>query len=266
MLAFSNAKINLGLNIIEKRSDGYHNIETIFIPIALYDILEIIPSQKDELVIYGIKTEIQNNTCIKALKELRKYYSIPPVKIILYKNIPIQSGLGGGSSNATFTLILLKKLFNLQIEDDKLLSITSTIGSDCPFFIYNKPMLARAKGDKLSNLDISLKNFKVCIIAHKKIKISTKWAYSLIIPKKTNSSLEQNIRSSINEWKEKIKNDFETYVFAQYPELRKIKEYLYKKGAIYASMSGSGSSIYGIFQDKINLSFPNTYVYWCDFI
>ncbi|MCX7955266.1 MAG: 4-(cytidine 5'-diphospho)-2-C-methyl-D-erythritol kinase [Bacteroidales bacterium] len=266
MIAFSNAKINLGLNIIKKRSDNYHNIKTIFLPISLYDIIEILPSHKDDLIIYGYDIEHDNNTCLKALNILRDKYNIECLKVIIYKNIPPQSGLGGGSSNAAFTLILLNEMYNLNLSTHELVKIARKIGADCPFFIYNKPLLATLKGDKFNDININLTNYKICLIIHSKIKILTKWAYSLVTPKKPEFDLSATEKVNLLDWKKYIKNDFEEYIFNYYPELKEIKNVLYNKGALYASLSGSGSCVYGIFPEKVSIDLPNVSIYWCNVI
>lgn len=256
MVRFPNAKINIGLNIINKRDDGFHNIETVFYPIGLSDILEINISN-DQITFENTGLTIENkrlesNLCFKAYQELQKNFSLNPVNIHLHKIIPFGAGLGGGSSNASFTLKEINSLMKLNLSEKTLLNYAEKIGSDCPFFIINKPSLATEKGNILTPINLSLKGYYLVLI-FPRVHINTAKAYSEIIPAKPEKKLSDLIKLPIETWKNLIKNDFEDSVFKNHPELRKIKEKLYSKGAIYASMSGSGSSIFGIFESKINL-------------
>jgi 4-diphosphocytidyl-2-C-methyl-D-erythritol kinase len=265
MIVFPNAKINIGLNIIEKRSDGFHNIETIFYPIGLSDILEINTSDKILFENTGLTVEnktLENNLCYKAYKALFHSYKINPVEIHLHKIIPFGAGLGGGSSDASFTLSALNSLMKLNLDADTLISYAEKIGSDCPFFILNKPSFAAEKGNKLTPIELNLKGYFLVLI-HPGIHVNTAKAYSKIKPTKPSESLSKLILQPTENWKEQIKNDFEESVFAEYPEIRNIKNKLYDSGAIYASMSGSGSAIYGIFENKVDLrnQFRNYFVY-----
>lgn len=250
MLCFPNAKINLGLNILNKRPDGFHNIETLFVPVYQYrDILEIVHSNKPAMVQYGLSYEGEptDNLCYKAYLLMEKEFHISPVEIHLYKQIPVGAGLGGGSADAAFTLKALNTLFNLKLSDETLSQLAVELGSDCPFFIYNRPMLASGRGEILSKFEhIDLSNYEIHIISPQ-IHVSTKEAYSGIIPHKPKESLIDVLSQPIENWKNLLINDFEESVFAKHPELALLKDDLYKQGAIYASMSGSGSSLYGIF-------------------
>ncbi len=256
MIIYPNAKINIGLNITEKRQDGFHNIETIFYPISLSDILEINISN-DEINFNNTGLSVENksfesNICYKAYQELNAYFSLKPINIHLHKIIPFGAGLGGGSSDASFTLKAINSLMNLNLNNNNLIKHAEKVGSDCPFFIINKPSFAKEKGNILTPIELNLKGYFFVLISPE-ININTKMAYSGIIPKKPTTSLLDLIKQPIENWKETIKNDFEDSVFSIYPELKNIKDQLYNLGAIYASMSGSGSSIFGIFENKIEL-------------
>lgn len=253
MIVFPNIKINLGLNIISKREDGYHNIETIFYPTTRpSDILEVIENKanEDKFTTSGLNIDgdLTNNLVLIALKKLRSIKKVPFLNIHLHKIIPTGSGLGGGSSNAAFMLNLVNKKFNLEVEKDDLLKIASTIGADCSVFIDNKPVFAEGIGNIFQEISVSLAGYWIQIIIPQ-IHVSTADAYSTIVPKRPDESLLQLINKPIEEWKDFIFNDFEKSVFKKHENLRDIKNQLYNNGAIYASMSGSGSSIYGIFKN-----------------
>lgn len=264
MILFSNAKINVGLNIINKRPDSYHNIESIFLPINLCDVIEIIPCNKFELTIYGhnIESSIENNLCFKAFDLLKKEFALPNVHIILFKNIPTGAGLGGGSSNASFVLKGLNEMFQLSLTTEQLTNLAEKLGSDCPFFINNKSSFATEKGNVLQPIDLNLYNYHV-VVVKENIHIPTSWAYSLITPQLPKKKVIEVIQTvPITEWKHHLINDFEEPIFKYYPKLKEIKEWLYKNGAIYASMTGSGSAIFGIFDKKPELDFQKNYFYW----
>jgi len=248
MIHFSKAKINIGLNITERRADGYHNIESVFYPIPLVDILEINLAENFSYISTGLKIDgkLEDNLIIKAYQLLRKVYNIGTVQIHLHKQIPMGAGLGGGSSNASSTLILLNQLFDLKIETHVLEELALTIGSDCPFFIKNQAQYVSGRGELLLPIDFNLKGYYLYLI-NPGIHISTKQAYSGIELKSTKQNLVQLIESSIDEWSNLIKNDFETHLFKTYPDLDEIKRQFYKDGALYASMTGSGSTMYGLF-------------------
>ena len=258
MICFPNAKINLGLNIISKRTDGYHNIETVFYPITLADALEILPSNNRKayrLFETGIKTDSkpQYNLVVKALLLLSKQKIIPNVDIHLLKNIPSGAGLGGGSSNAAFMLKLLNQTYSLGLTNEALRQLAVEIGADCPFFINNRPAFASNIGDELEEIDLSLDNYYFVLIKPA-IAVSTKVAYELIIPKKPEVPLKEIVKKPIEEWNQLMHNDFEMPLTKKYPIIQKIKRSLYNNGAIYASMSGSGPSVYGFFKEKPSTS------------
>lgn len=266
MIAFPNAKINLGLNIVSKRSDGYHNLETIFYPIQICDALEVIPtnSRQDLFIEAGLKIDSlpQNNLVVKALVLLREHYDIPPVEIHLLKKIPSGAGIGGGSADAAFMLRLLNDTFLLNIGDDKLADMAVKLGADCPFFIYNRPMFASGIGEQLENIDLSLSEYYMVLIKPD-IHIPTKDAFALIKPEYATLSLKAIVKRPVTEWENLMYNDFEKSIFPKYPQIETIKQKLYDLGAVYASMSGSGSSVYGIFNEETFLEseFPDCYVW-----
>lgn len=258
MISFPNCKINIGLHITEKRADGFHNLESIMTPVFWNDILEIVKSEDANSEVEFKSTDIrifgnkENNLCSKAYQLLAKDFSLPPVKIHLHKIIPIGAGLGGGSSDAAFTLSILNSLFKLNISDEQLENYASQLGSDCPFFLRNKTLFAYEKGDKFENVKTSGKEYTVVLIKPK-VHVNTTEAYSWIKPVKRKSSLKDLIHQPIETWKETIFNDFENPVFEKYPAIKNIKARLYKLGALYASMSGSGSTVFGIFNDEKHL-------------
>jgi len=253
MICFPNAKINLGLSITEKRDDGMHNIETCYIPIPVYDILEIIQSDSFSLVQTGVQLEnnSKDNLIVKAwdlISSLKK--GVKPVNVYLHKNIPVGSGLGGGSSDAAFFLTSMNNMQHLGITSDELLSIASKIGADCPFFINNKPTIATGVGNIFSPTNNPVSNMFITVI-FPNFSIYTNKAFSMIIPSKGN-----NILSTLNKqhssWRNNLKNDFEEIIFSDFPELLNIKNTLYKLGATYTSLSGSGSAIYALSKAPLN--------------
>jgi 4-diphosphocytidyl-2-C-methyl-D-erythritol kinase len=267
VVSFPNCKINLGLNILQKRTDGFHDIETIFYPIAFQDAVEIIsdPSSSHDVQInvsgVEIKTTTAENICYKAYQLLKKDFpEIPAIKIHLHKTIPAGSGLGGGSADGAFTLLLLNKKFNLGLDEAELLKYALQLGSDCPFFIKNKPAFATGRGEVLKEIELDLSGWKMIII-NPGIHINTAWAFSKITPSKGRRSLMEIVQKPMSAWKEELKNDFEDAVFTQYPELKILKDHLYETGAAYASMSGSGSTIYALFDknDSPQLDIPSHY-------
>ncbi|WP_243349076.1 4-(cytidine 5'-diphospho)-2-C-methyl-D-erythritol kinase [Parabacteroides sp. FAFU027] len=266
MIKFPNAKINLGLNIVSKRPDGYHNLETIFYPIGIKDALEVVPSQTggDKLHISGIEVDgpTENNLVMKALRLIKRQYMIPDLDIYLHKQIPFGAGLGGGSADAAVMLLLLNELFTLRIPEETLITMASGIGADCAFFIKNKPVFARGIGNEFEETDLSLKGYH-CVLVKPDIHVSTPEAYSLVKSAQPEVPLKEVIRRPIEEWQGLLVNDFEVSVFAKYPQIGKIKEQLIHEGAVYASMSGSGSSVFGIFKELPEWlpAFDNCYVW-----
>ena len=267
MLSFPNCKINLGLNITSKRADGFHNIETVFYPVQLNDILEIV--QADELKFTSTGLPIsgaeESNLCMKAYHLLKQDYArIPPIHIHLHKVIPMGAGLGGGSSDGAFMLALLNNKFSLEITKEQLTNYALLLGSDCPFFVVNKPSFATGRGEILAPINVDLTNYKILLV-NPKIHVSTKEAFAGLVPKLPVKTIADNIRKPVEAWKDILTNDFENTLFKQHPDLKLIKDDLYKKGAVYASMTGTGSTLYGIFRldQKPNVSlFAAHFYHW----
>ena len=257
MIIFPNCKINLGLSVINRRHDGYHNIQTVFYPLPLYDVLEIIDAQDGlfEFISTGIDTgSAENNLCVKAYHLLQKDFPIPKIKMHLHKILPVGAGLGGGSADGTFTLLLLNKKYSLGISEKKLHGYALQLGSDCPFFILNKPCIANGRGELMEPVDLSLKGFFLKLV-FPGISISTKDLFEKVQMNPEDMLPDAIISHPIPFWKNHLKNAFEGVVFGLHPELLDIKNRLYNEGAIYAAMSGTGSTIYGIFSEK-QTNFP----------
>ncbi len=268
MLVFPNCKVNLGLNILRKRNDGFHDLESFFYPVYLKDALEIISSKNingqtrfstSGLVINGNE---KDNLCIKAYELLKiRFPKISSVQIHLHKAIPMGAGLGGGSADAAFTLKTLNQLFGLHLSTEQLMELALQLGSDCPFFLKNKPCFATSRGDVLEEIELNLSAYKMVII-YPGIHINTAWAFSQIHPAIPEKSIREIIQQPLETWKTTLTNDFEQPVFHCHPELKRIKENLYSLGAIYASMSGSGSTLFGIFKKDFSIDtsiFPKHY-------
>lgn len=252
MIVFPNAKINIGLNVIEKRADGFHNIESIFYPVnELTDVLEIIKQDNNEVGFTSTGIDIPQkegefNLCEKAYQLIKNDFDISGVKIHLHKVIPIGAGLGGGSADAAFTLKVLNDLFELDLSNEQLIEYAQKLGSDCAFFIKNKPIYAFNKGDEFDEIELDLSNHDIKI-EYPDIHISTAEAYSGVVPKLSNQNLKELIAEPIENWKVSFKNDFEQSVFPNHPNIEKLKAKMYQDGAKYASMTGSGSAVFGIF-------------------
>ncbi|WP_423129281.1 4-(cytidine 5'-diphospho)-2-C-methyl-D-erythritol kinase [Gaoshiqia sp. Z1-71] len=263
MITYPIAKINIGLQITEKRPDGFHNLETIFYPVQMQDALEVVPADDFKLEMSGLELQgdPMENLVVKAYNLLKTDYPIPAVHIHLHKNIPTGAGLGGGSSDAASMLVLLNKLFNLEIPDEKLMNYALQLGSDCPFFIHGKPVYATGRGEIMNDIRIMLREYYL-IIVKPPIHISTAEAYQNIVPQRPRLSLKGLIGFSVNKWKGNILNQFERYVFQLHPEVGQIKQKLYDQGAAFALMSGSGSAVYGLFRTEkrgIESLFPDDY-------
>ncbi len=265
MLSFPNAKINLGLHITAKRPDGFHDLESCFYPVGWTEVLEIIESSALTFTSSGISIpgSADNNLCLKAYRILEKDFGLPPVHIHLHKAIPIGAGLGGGSADAAFALKLLNAKFDLRLTDDQLEDYARPLGSDCAFFVRNQPRFAHGKGDRFEQTPVSLDGFLVTLV-YPDIHVSTAEAYVGIRPKKPEIPLKTILARPVSEWKHTLANDFEAGVFARHPALASIKEKLYASGAVYAAMSGSGSTIYGIFGREMDWEgvFPPEYLVW----
>ena len=255
MIQFPNCKINLGLSILAKRADGYHELETVFYPIAVSDALEILPAANLTMTQSGIAVpgDPAQNLCLKAYHLLKKDFpALPAVQMHLHKNIPMGAGLGGGSSDGTSTLLILNQQFSLGLNDQQLIDYASQLGSDCPFFVYNKACHATGRGEILTPIHLDLSNYQFLLV-HPGVHIATAWAFQQLNPHTKSESIQAIIEKPITDWKNYLINDFEAPVFKAEPTLSAIKDQLYQLGAIYASMSGSGSSLFGIFpKDHFN--------------
>lgn len=254
MLAFANAKINLGLSVTEKRPDGYHNIETVFYPLRMYDVVEITDAEETSCVVAEgtIPGNAEDNICLKAFNALQADFGLPAQRITLLKNIPVGAGLGGGSADAAFLVKLVNDKFKLGLSDTQMEDYVRPLGADCAFFIKNSPVFAVGKGDEFDSLDLDLRAYFI-VLVKPDTHVSTADAYQGIKPGYAGTSLKDLIHLPLKDWKLTIKNDFEASVFAKYPEIAAVKESLYHEGAIFAAMSGSGSSVFGIFAAEVKL-------------
>ncbi|MFA5972341.1 MAG: 4-(cytidine 5'-diphospho)-2-C-methyl-D-erythritol kinase [Lentimicrobiaceae bacterium] len=265
MITFPNCKINLGLWVIQRRTDGYHNIQTVMIPVPWCDILEIVPANDSEttLIVTGNQFEspIENNLCYKAWKLMADQYTVPPVSIHLHKVIPTGAGLGGGSSDASFTLRMLNSMFQLNLDNEILRSLAVQLGMDCPFFIENVPALSTGRGEFLKPVSLNFEGFYL-VIVKPEIHVSTAAAFLGIKPVFRENSIDELTSLPIQEWKKVLHNDFDESVFALYPEIQEVRNLLYRHGAIYAAMSGSGSAVFGLFaRNPGEMDFPGCDVF-----
>ena len=259
MIVYPNAKINIGLNVVEKRPDGYHNLETVFYPIGLQDILEIKVLDEGNVPECGYKLKItgtildgspEDNLVVRAFKMLKHDFNLPPVSIGLYKHIPTGAGLGGGSSDAAFTIKTLNKRFDLRLTDEQMEDYCTRLGADCPFFIKDTPVFATGIGNEFHPVSFSLKG-KHLVLVKPDIFVSTKDAYAKVNVRRLDTPLPELLAQPLETWKDTVINDFERSVFSKYPEIAAIKDSMYDIGAVYASMSGSGSSVFGIFDEPV---------------
>lgn len=255
MIAFTNCKINLGLNIVRRREDGYHDIETCMLPVPWHDIVEIIPSEDKftSLTVTGNRVDCppEKNLVMKAYRALADDYNVPPINIILQKIVPDGAGLGGGSSDAAHTLRLINTTFNLGITDPELMRIASSIGADCAFFISDCPMICEGIGDVMEPFTPQLEGHTIIIAKPASVSISTREAYAGVTPHKPAVPLRQILSLPPSQWQGKLINDFEQSIFKIAPQIAALKQQMIDCGAIYASMSGSGASVYGIFENDI---------------
>ena len=258
MITFPDCKINLGLNVVERRPDGYHNLETVFYPVPITDALEVqamdelFPSAVDcdlkvtNLVIEG---DEQRNLVVRAYQLLKQDFpQLPRVHVHLYKNIPTQAGMGGGSSDCAFMLSLLNEQFALGLSKQQLIGYAARLGADCAFFVLNEPAYAEGIGERLQPVDLRLQGMYLAVV-RPDIPVSTKEAFSLIKPQRPAKNCRDIVMQPVETWREELKNDFEQSVFALHPEIALIKQQLYEQGAVYAAMSGSGSAVFGLFRE-----------------
>jgi len=265
MLDFPNAKINLGLYITAKRPDGFHNLESCFYPVKWSEALEIVPAPEVKFTMTGLPVpgEPETNLCLRAYKLLQQDFDLPPVHLHLHKVIPMGAGLGGGSADAAYTLRILNKLFELNLKAAALENYARQLGSDCAFFVQNKPVIASERGDVFTPVLLDLSPYS-CVVVYPGIHITTSEAYAGITPKEPTCTMSLLLKQDVRVWNNVLKNDFEESLFPKYPELPLVKEKLYAAGACYASMTGSGSAIYGLFEGEVpsGLVFPNHYLVW----
>ncbi|GAO43678.1 4-(cytidine 5'-diphospho)-2-C-methyl-D-erythritol kinase [Flavihumibacter petaseus] len=267
MIVFPNAKINLGLRVMAKRPDGYHNLETIFYPIPLCDVLEGIRAEKPAFTLSGVPVDgpPEKNLCIRALKLLSKDFDIPAISFHLHKNIPLGAGMGGGSADATFTLKLISELCRIDLTPQQLKEYALQIGSDCPFFLLNQPALGTGRGELLEPVSIPALSGKKLLVVYPGIHINTAWAFSQVQPSGSATAWNTILSAEPDSWNGMLVNDFEAPVLAAYPELLTLKTTLLSSGAVFAGMSGSGSTFYGIYNElppAAHRLFPPEYRIW----
>ena len=257
MIAFPNAKINLGLNIIEKRQDGYHNIQSCFVPIEWFDILEAVEADQFNFSTSGlpIPGNADSNLCVTAYELLKVDYNLPAVAIHLHKNIPIGAGLGGGSADGAFMLKLLNDKFELGLSYNQLETYAAKLGSDCPFFIRNEPTYVEGTGAEFSPINIDLAGLHM-VVVYPELHISTQDAYAHITPRLPKENLKKVLESKASDqWQSLVHNDFEPSLLESYPEIAQLKEKMAKNGAVYSSMTGSGSAVFGLFKESPEITF-----------
>lgn len=264
MIIFPNCKINLGLQITSKRTDGYHDLQTVFYPVGLKDALEILEADETTLTTTGlpIPGNVDDNLCLKAWHVLKADFPhLPPVKIHLHKAIPLGAGLGGGSADGACMLLLLNNKFELKLTQSQLIAYALQLGSDCPFFIINKPVFAEGRGEIMTPVEVDLSGYYF-VIVNPGIHISTKEAFSAIIPQIPSKDIKDILHQPVATWKKELFNQFEAQLFLSYPGIAGLKDDLYQAGALYAAMTGTGSTVYGIFDKKtvFNLTFPKHYL------
>lgn len=267
MIGFPPAKINLGLRIKGRRPDGYHDIESVMYPVPLCDVLEVCQSERgDSLLITGAELDCAtgDNLVIRAVDLLRKNYRIPPLQIHLHKMIPFGAGLGGGSSDAAETIKICQRLLLPGMTETQMLEIASEIGSDCPFFIKNKPALATGRGEVLEPNKVDLSGYFL-VIVKPDIEISTRWAYGLMVNNSESAGPELIVKQPVSEWKHLLVNDFESPLINHFPILGNIKDHLYNIGAEYASLTGSGSAVYGLFTHRVEAGYNDLFC-WCGWL
>lgn len=270
MITFPIAKINLGLNVVERRQDGFHNLETVFYPVQIKDALELtimnphFPSPTDcdiKISNISIEGDEQRNLVVRAYQLLKQdFHQMPRVHAHLFKEIPTQAGMGGGSSDCAYTIKLLNEMFTLGLSDQQMMAYAARLGADCAFFILSRPAYAEGIGELLQPIDLDLSNYYIAVV-RPDIPVSTKEAFSLIKPKKPAKCCRDIVMQPIETWRDELVNDFEESVFALHPEIGAVKQRLYELGAVYAAMSGSGSALFGLFKEEVNLAdfFPDMF-------
>ena len=247
MKAYPDVKINLGLNVLRKRPDGYHDLETLFIPyVGISDVLEIVPSETFRFV-PSENVTWDNDLTVQAYNLLKADFDLPPVEIRLTKRAPVGAGLGSGSSDCACTLRMLNSMFTLGLSDEALSDYASRLGSDCPFFIYDRPMFGQGRGEILTPFDIDLSGYEIRVAIPEGSHVSTREAYAGITPHLPEIPLSEVLRRPVGEWKDVLVNDFEPSVFRSHPEIEALKSQFYAQGAVYSAMSGSGSSVFALF-------------------
>ena len=249
MKACPNVKINVGLHVLRKRPDGYHDLETLFLPIFdIHDELEI--EEAGEFSFDGEGVTWENDLTVQAYRLLKADFDLPPVEIRLTKRSAVGAGLGGGSADAAFTLMALADMFKLGLEDWQLADYAACLGSDCSFFIYNRPMFGEGRGDVLSDYEIDLSGYEIRVEVPEGVHVSTSEAYSRVVPRDRVAlpPLREALRYPVMMWQDVLFNDFESSVFPIYPAVEALKKRFYADGAVYASMSGSGSAVFGLFK------------------
>lgn len=272
MITFPIAKINLGLNVVERRSDGYHNLETVFYPVNITDALELtimnpqFPTSVDcdiKVTNLNVEGDEQHNLVVRAYQLLKQdFHQLPRVHAHLFKSIPTQAGMGGGSSDSAYTIRLLNDMFTLGLTTQQMIDYAARLGADCPFFILSHPVYAEGIGDRMQPISLNLSDFFI-VIVRPDIPVSTREAFSLITPKRPARSCRDIVMQPVETWRDELTNDFEQSVFALHPEIGAIKEHLYQLGAVYAAMSGSGSAIFGLFRHEVNIEvhYPDAFTY-----
>lgn len=267
MISFPNCKINLGLNVVQKRTDGFHDLETVFYPINWRDALEVIENQKENPFLFSstglyIEGNTEDNLIYKAWKLISAKKKLPHIKVHLHKNIPMGAGIGGGSSDAAYFINLLNAKFDLNFSMDEKHALASQLGSDCAFFLNNKPLMAQGTGNIFTPVTLNLSSFYILLV-YPAIHSNTKDAFTGLQPKKPSYNLKETIENlPVHEWRNILTNDFETTIFTKYPQIQDLKEKFYSAGALYASMSGSGSAVYGIFESKPVITFNSSYQHY----
>lgn len=269
MISFPHAKINLGLNILRKREDGYHDLESLFVPVPWADVLEVIKASDFSFSQSGLEIppDGKANLCQRAYELLYESYSLAPVAIHLHKAIPIGAGLGGGSSDGAFMLKMLRDLFDLPLTNLELMDYARQLGSDCAFFLQSEAQFCYEKGDVFEAFPSDLKNIFIVLI-YPDLQISTKEAYGLVKAAPAEMPLREVLQKPFDIWREELQNDFEKFIIPHYPIIAEIKAQLYELGAFYASMSGSGSTLFGLFKEEVDLRkhFPENYRIWQSFL